>query len=384
MRTGEKLAQETARLASSESQSSTAQSPHGLGAVSNEPEVCFNNWGLAESLPLPGNAHQLRPDDYSTRLHRLLAYEQCGWFNEARTMIVELLVSGNDLKRSEEGELRRILGDLDEKTKDPLAAEHEYERASQIDASEPNYFAWGAELLLHGAAAPAVEVFGKGVRLHPSSVRMLAGLSAAHYLSGATEEAAKKSCEASDLDPTNSMPYLFLGKMQESSSYALPCAEARLARYARAHPDDSIANYYYGLAIWKRERGTQDSARLQLAETLFRKACDLDRTLEAACVELGNLYLSREQPQQAITAYDKALASNPYSSGAHHGLGVAYRRIGRNDRAESETQQYELLERLEAAALERRRSELGQFLFYLNNQPAGSSATSNSAPGEAK
>lgn len=37
----------------------------------------------------------------------------------------------------------------------------EDERAASLDGSEENDFAWGAELRLHRAAVPAIEVFSK-------------------------------------------------------------------------------------------------------------------------------------------------------------------------------------------------------------------------------
>jgi len=87
---------------------------------------------------------------------------------------------------------------------DSLSAVREYERAAALDSSEENYFAWGAELLSHRATSPAVEVFGRGFRLHPNSARMLAGLAAALYTSGSADEAAQRLCQASDLDSRQS------------------------------------------------------------------------------------------------------------------------------------------------------------------------------------
>jgi len=413
VRTGEVLARETASLPPGENKSSItkipepsppaaeadlrtalARSPRDFEANRQLGEFYFRSQRFREAIAPLEAAHRIRSSDYSVALHLGAAYKACERFNEARSVVTERLAKTGALTPIGQADLYRLLGDIDEKQNDPLAAEHEYERASALDASEQNYFTWGAELLLHGAGAPAVEVFSKGIRLHPESVRMLGGLGAALYAAGSAEEAAQRLCAASDLDRTNDMPYLLLGKIQEATSPPLPCAEATLARYARLHPDRAIANYYYGLALWKQDRAAHDPARLQLAETLLREATDLDPTLDAADVALGNLYLSQSDlsrpdlshsdPQAAIAAYQKALAANPDNSEAHYGLGVAYRRIGQNDRAETEIQRYKLLQTREEAALEHRRSAMGQFLFYLNNQPAGAPATSNSVPSAAR
>ncbi len=109
--------------------------------------------------------------------------------------------------------LNHSLADAEEKLGNPLAAVREYQRAAELDPSEPNLFDWGAELLLHRALEPASEVFAKGNRLFPRSVRILVGLGVSWYARGSYDQAAQRLCEASDLNPDDPNPYLFLGKM---------------------------------------------------------------------------------------------------------------------------------------------------------------------------
>ena len=282
-----------------------------------------------------------------------------------------MLASRKPLSKIDEADLHRRLGDLDEKLNDPLAAEHEYEHAAGLDASEQNYFVWGAELLLHRALPPAIEVFGAGIHLHPDSARMFAGLGAALYATGAAEDAAQRLCQASDLEPANPAPYLFLGRMQESATAPLPCAEQKLARFAQDQPANAFANYYYAVALWKKERATESEAAansdtLQHVEFLLKKASDLDPRLDAACLQLGNLYFARGNFQEALVAYQKAIAENPAGSDAHYRLGLTYKRLGDEAKAGSEFNDYKQLDKTESAAIERQRRELRQFLFILN------------------
>jgi hypothetical protein len=47
-------------------------------------------------------------------------------------------------------------------------------------------------------------------------------------------EAARSLCEASDLDPANPEPYIFMGKVETAApARAVACVEAKLARFAR-------------------------------------------------------------------------------------------------------------------------------------------------------
>jgi Flp pilus assembly protein TadD len=213
-------------------------------------------------------------------------------------------------------------------------------------------------------------VFGKGVRLHPDSARMLAGLGAALYTSGSAGEAAQRLCEASDLEPANSAPYLFLGKMQEASSTPLPCTEQKLARFAQDQPENALANYYYALALWKRDRGSENSDTLGHIQALLEKSSAIDPKLDVAYLQLGNLHFARGRFQEAVAAYQKAISANPLGSEAHYRFGLTYKRIGDGVKAQGEFEQYKQLDKTEGATIERQRRELRQFLFVLKDQPA--------------
>jgi tetratricopeptide (TPR) repeat protein len=290
-----------------------------------------------------------------------------GDFAKAREQVRRALASGDD------AEGHRLLGDLDERLGDPLEAVREYERAARMYPSEQNYFDWGTELLLHKAAQPAVEVFTMGSARHPKSARMLAGLGAALYASGSYDDAAQRLCEASDLRPSDPAPYLFLGKMEKTASAPLPCGEEKLARFAKEQPANALANYYYGLAVWKGRRGPQTSAVAQQTETLIEKAVKLDPKLGEGWVQLGILYSERGDLDQAILSYKKAIEASPELGDAHYRLSLAYKRIGEEAKAHEEFQAYQRVEETETAAVERQRRELRQFLVILKDQPAAAS-----------
>jgi tetratricopeptide (TPR) repeat protein len=277
------------------------------------------------------------------------------------------------LANGETADAHRLLGELDERLGEPLEAVREFERAARMDASEQNYFEWGTELLLHKADQPAVEVFTKGSRMHPESARMLAGLGAALYASGSYEEAARRMCEASDLKPGDFAPYLFLGKMQKAATALLPCSEEKLARFVREQPGNALANYYYGLTLWKRDRGSDNSSGLQQAEGLLKKAVAIDPKFGEAHLQLGILHSGSSGSDQAIRDYKKAIEVSPQLSEPHYRLGLAYRRRGEESKAEQEFQVYEQMEKAETAAVESQRRELRQFMIILKDQPAATS-----------
>ena len=187
MRTGEVLARETAGLEPTESKKDSAagtedagvnaavsesslraalvQRPRDFGANHRLGEFYFRAGKYREAIPPLQAAYQANPQDGANAFTLALALNASGDFAQAREQVNRMLTSAKDAAPSDESNWRHLLGDLDEKLDDPLAAEHEYERAAELDSSEQNYFAWGAELLLHGAAAPAIEVLRKGSAL---------------------------------------------------------------------------------------------------------------------------------------------------------------------------------------------------------------------------
>jgi tetratricopeptide (TPR) repeat protein len=301
-----------------------------------------------------------------SRYDLALAYKAKGDFAQAREQVRKVLAASDD------ADGHRLLGDLDERSGDPLEAVRQYEQAARMEPSEHNYFEWGSELLLHRAAQPAVEVFGKGSTAHPKSARMLAGLGAALYSVGSYDEAARHLCDASDLQPADAAAYLFLGKIEKVTSAPLPCSEEKLARFVRNQPESALANYYYAMSLWKHNKGSENLTSVQQTEALLEKAISIDPKLDEAYLQLGVLHFTRGDFQPAIRAYKQALAINPHLAEAHYRLGLAYQRIGEKTKGQEEFQTYKLVQETETAEIERQRRELRQFLIILKDEPLAS------------
>jgi tetratricopeptide (TPR) repeat protein len=156
--------------------------------------------------------------------------------------------------------------------------------------------------------------------------------------------------------------------MQKAASTPLPCAEHKLSRFAQEQPGNALANYYYGMSLWKRDRRSGDPAGIREAEKLLETALTIDPKLDDGYVQLGILYSERGEFEKAIRTYKKALEANPDLGDAHYRLGLAYKRIGRETEAQQEFQLYEQGQKAETAAFERERRELRQFLVTLKDQ----------------
>jgi len=240
----------------------------------------------------------------------------------------------------------------------PLEAVRQYQKAAELDPSEPNLFNWGAELLTHRAADQAVEVFSNGHRLFPRSTRILLGLAVALYSRGSYDQAAQRFFEAADLDPSDPAPYLFLGKVSSGAITGSDGYAERMERFARLHPDNAWANYYYAATL------TRTSGKVR---TLLEKAVRLDPKLGEAFLLLGIIYADDGKLTKAISAYQSAIEASPRLEETHYRLAMAYRKSGDTEKEQQELEIYQQISRRSAQEFERERSEIQQFVFEMKH-----------------
>ena len=344
----------------------TSLGGHGSTATARNTESLTRDiTSLTKETPSPKSASgAVNPTDYADSLVLARAYADSGNYNHARSTLLDVLA------KHDQADAHHLLADVEEKLNHPLEAVHHYQRAAEIDPSEPNLFDWGAELLVHHASEPAAEVFTKGNHLFPKSARMLIGLGVAWNARGASDKAAQYLCDASDLNPNDPDPYLFLGRLQQTWTAPSEASARRLARFARLQPENALADYYYAVSVWKRRKGTDDSASFTETESLLQKAIRLDPKLGLAHLQLGILYSERKDFPKAIAVYQKAIDVSPDLEESHYRIAQAYRQVGETAKAQQETQLYTQLLKKSAEDLERERREMPQFVYTLRGRPA--------------
>lgn len=354
----------TAPLMEKSLKEAAERDPANFAANHRLGELLAESGRASEAILYLERAFHLKPDDYSTAYELARAYAQVGQLEQARTQATELL------GQQDTAELHHLLGDVHEKMGEPLDAVREYQRAAELSPSEPNLFDWGAELLLHRAFQPAIEVYSRGHHLFPHSSRMLVGLGVSQHANGSHELAVQSLCQASDLKPDDPTPYLFLGKMQNSDAAQPEAMSQRLARFAQLHPDNALANYYYALSLWKRRSGLQDAVTLAKVESLLAESIRLDPKFGPGYLQLGILYANRKDFPRAISTYQKAIEVSPQLEEAHFRLAQVYRQTGEKSKAQDELQLFEQISKKTAEEVDRERRELPQFVYTLRGQPA--------------
>ena len=246
----------------------------------------------------------------------------------------------------------------------PLDAVREYQRAAELRPNESHLFAWGADLLLHRAFEPAIEVFTKGHHLYPSSVRMLLGLSVATYDQGRMEEGKKLLLEACDLDPGDPTSYLFLGTIQQTEKIEPPGWAQRFKRFAELHPENALAHYYYAVALSKYETGPKSSTTI---ESELKRAIEIDPQLGDAYTQLGILCVQREDYSGAISFFKKTIQTTPLADEAHYRLAQVYRQRAETEKASKEIELFKQISEQKKSDANRERHKIQQFVYTLRS-----------------
>ncbi len=292
---------------------------------------------LKDGIPYLEKAQELKPGDGSNGYDLALAYLETKSAAKAQILLRDLI------RRKDTAELHNLLGKADEALGDPPSAINEFQLAAQMDTSEMNIFDWGNELLLHETLEPATEAFQRGVALYPNSPRMYIGLGIAFYSRSSYDEAIKALCHASDLNPTDPRPYLFLGKMYNVSMGQADEVAKRMKKFMETNPDNALAYYYGALSLWKGSRSGDQGVDVARIESLFRKSMALDPRLADAHLQLGILYHDQHRDQDAIQEFQAAIRLKPDAPDAHYHLAQAYLRTGDQERGQEELRLYDKL-----------------------------------------
>jgi tetratricopeptide (TPR) repeat protein len=313
-------------------------------------------------IPYLEKAQQLNPVDYANGYDLAVAYLEIKNPAPARSLLQDML------GRKDTAELHNLLGEAYEALGDSVSAIKELQLAGHMDPSEKNLFDWGSELLLHETIEPAVEVFKRGVALYPTSQRMYIGLGIALYSRGLYDGAVEALCRASDLNPSDARPYLFLGKMYNVSVGKADDVEKRLKRFVETNPANPRAYYYYALSTWKGARGSGQGTDLAEVEGLLRKSISLDPRLADAHLQLGVLLHDLHRDADAIPEFQAAIRLKPDDPDPHYRLAQAYARAGDKQRSQEEFQLYDKLHKQQVNDTEQQH-EIQQFVYTQDEPP---------------
>ena len=252
-----------------------------------------------------------------------------------------------------------LLGDIEEKRGDFLAAAHHYELAAQLDPSEANAWALGVELLRHWTFDAAVREFEGATTRFPHSTRMRLGLGAAYFGNASYAQAVPVFADLLEADPANAFYAEMLGMACSAVTQQPRPRCAALLAYAQAHPADAKAAVYAAAGILQGQP-TDDQTRE--ARTLLERAIAADPRLPDAQYQLGLLMQNQADWSGSVPHLEAAIALQPALAQAHYRLALAYWRMGRKQEGQ---EQMELQKKYSAQEKEDLDKRLRQITIFL-------------------
>jgi tetratricopeptide (TPR) repeat protein len=344
-------------LAEKEFKKAVELEPRNFDTNHNLGELYVRSNKIAEAVPFLEKAQRIEPSSYDNGYDLSLAYVETGHLAEARTSVQTLL------KVKDTAELHNLLGEINEKDGQYVAAANEYETAAQQDPSESNLFDWGSELLLHRTLDPAVEVFQQASQRYPQSQRLTLGLGVALYARGNYDDAVKALIKGADLNPSDARCYLFLSKAYDSSPNQADEVIRRFRRFTELQPANGRAFYYYAMSLWKGKRAQDPDLDLGQIQTLLKKSIAQDPKLAEAHLQMGNLLSDQGKFSDAIPEYTQALELNTDLADGYYRLGQAYVHTGQKEQAQKQFAVYQKLRAQHMAELDKQRAEIRQFVY---------------------
>lgn len=341
-----------------------ALEPRSYDANHNLGEFYIQARKIADAIPFLERAQEIDPAAYNNGYDLALALEHSGKLDDARRQLQRLIAIHDS------AELRSLLGEVEEKSRDYVSSAAQYEHAARMDPSEQNILNWGAELLLHQTFAPAIEVFQAGTQRFPSSTRLHSGLGIAFYGAGQMDDAVGAFFQASDLNPSDPLPLTFLGKACDGVSPALAAqVRSRMQKFISRDIQNAEVRYYYAMCLW-RVKQTESKADEIAIKSLLEHALTLNPGYADAYFQLGILYAEGHKYADAIEQYQRALNINPNAANAHYRLGQALARLGNETRAQEEFSIFERLRKQESDATNSEQNQIKQFVYTMRKSDA--------------
>jgi tetratricopeptide (TPR) repeat protein len=198
-----------------------------------------------------------------------------------------------------------------------------------------------------GNPAGAIKYARRGLEINPDDVGIQLLLAELYILVGDGESARLQYQKILDLDPENQqVRMIYAAMLIRQGSYDLAMVQL--------NPDLVIAYYYRGRIYLEFKKYDE-------AEKEYRKALEIDESMEPALFDLAGLYYIKENYNKAAEIYEKILSIYPRNRIAKERLLNIYSILGKKDNIES------MIEELKNRSNPGDRSRQAVGLYYLRN-----------------
>lgn len=267
------------------------------------------------------------------------------------------------------GSTESLLGDIQEKRGDALAAVHSYQAAVTLEPNvEQHRLTLATELLRHQTFDAAIVVLEQAAGLFPQSVqiRILLGLS--YYLVDRSSDSVRTLLDATRLDSKDGRAVRYLGEISlQDSATPDPAAVHEICRFADAHPASKSGSALCGGILLRVAQESEDISRKPEILRRLREGVRVAPDDPLPRCELGKALEWSQQWTEARTQLEKCVRLNPDSPEGHFRLARVYRRLGLTTLASEQTSLQQQMATKESDESARRTRTVNRFLVQLTH-----------------
>lgn len=263
--------------------------------------------------------------------------------------------------------IENLIGDIQEKRGDSLAAVHSYQAAVALAPDHEEYrLSLGLELLRHHTFEPAILVLEQAAKQFPASLKTKVALALGYFLVNRDSDATGTLLGAMHLEPGRDFVLDYLGDLLiEQGETPDPSVVKQVCDDANAHPDSGQGQAVCGGLLLRIQIDRGDMT--QHAELLARlqKAVRLTPEDATARCQLGKALELDQEWQAARSEMEECVRLRPDSTEWHYRLARIYLRLGLRDLAQEQDRLRAAADEKLAAASQQRYATLARFLYAL-------------------
>ena len=306
-------------------------------------------------------ALQLSPDNRDLMLATAVAQFRAGQLDAALAN-AELAKNARADSATE-----NLIGDIQEKRGDSLAAVRSYQAAVALSPNDEQYrVALALELLRHETFDAAILVLEPAVKQFPDSIRLRVALGLAYFLVNRDADGTRALVDAMGLDQRHEFSLDSLGQILiDQSDTPDAVVVKQLCDSADANPNFGKQQAICGGLLLRRQSDSGDTTPAPGVLARLQTAVRLSPGDPIARCQLGKAYDLGGQWAAARAQMEQCVRLRPDSTEAHYRLARVYQHLGLKDLAKEQDRQRAEADRKLAAASDRRFATLSKFLYSL-------------------
>jgi tetratricopeptide (TPR) repeat protein len=263
--------------------------------------------------------------------------------------------------------VENLIGDIQERRGDSLAAVHSYQTAVAVAPDNEEYrLSLALELLRHHTFEPAILVLEQGAKQFPASLRMRVALTLGYFLVNRDSDATTTLLSATRLESGRAFVLDYLGELLIDQGDTPDAAVVKeVCGDADAHPDSATAQAVCGGLLVRVQTDRADGAHYAEPLARLRKAVQLAADNATARCQLGKALELDQQWQDARLQMEECVRLRPDSTEWHYRLSRIYLRLGLRDLAKEQDRLRAEADQKLAAQSQQRYATLARFLYAL-------------------